>query len=115
LVFGLVIVGLAGQFFRVMSSICFICFVGCAGCSSAFAVKSAQPIEFVEITSRRQAVDAGAPEQFGELLAGIEHPGLHRALGDADDRADLFHRLLVVVDEVDDLAMRRGQFRNAGA
>jgi hypothetical protein len=65
--------------------------------------------------SRRQAVDAGALEQIGELLAGIEHPGLHRALRNADDRAGLFHRLLVVIDEVDDLAMRRRQLGDAGA
>ena len=58
-------------------------------------------------SSGRQTVDAGAPEQVRELLACIEHSGLHRALRDADDRADLFNRLLVIVDEVDDLAVRR--------
>ncbi len=49
------------------------------------------------------------------MLAGIEHPGLHRALGNTDDRAGLFHRLLVVVDQVDDLAVRRREFGDAGA
>src|SRR3984893_17885606 len=65
-------------------------------------------------TLRCQTVDAGALEQIGELLAGIEHPGLHRALGNPDNGTDLLHRLLVVVDEVDDLAMRRRQFADAG-
>ncbi len=71
------------------------------------SVRRATKLNWLPLTSRRQTVHTGSPEQIGELLAGIEHPGLHRALGDADDRADLFHRLLIVVDEVDDLAMRR--------
>src|SRR3981081_985419 len=67
------------------------------------------------ISSRSQAIDAGSLEQVGELLAGIEHPCLHRALGNPDDRAGLFHRLLVVVYEVDYFAMRRRQLCHAGA
>lgn len=56
---------------------------------------------------RRHGLDTGALEQVGELLAGVEHPGLHRCLRNADDLAGLFDRLLVIVDEVDDLAVRR--------
>ena len=61
------------------------------------------------------AVDAGALKQLRQLFAGVEHPGLHRALGDADDGAGLFHRFLVVVDEVDDLAVGRRQLGDTGA
>src|SRR6185437_15317882 len=49
------------------------------------------------IGSGGQGVEAGAPEQIGELLAGIEHPGLHRALGDPDDLAGFFHGFLMIV------------------
>src|SRR3954447_15937645 len=66
-------------------------------------------------SSGRQTVDTGAPEQVRELFARIEHSGLHRALWDADDRPDLFHRLLVIIDEVDDLTVRSRQLCNAGA
>jgi len=62
---------------------------------------------YLTLSSRGQGVDAGYPEQIGELLAGIKHPGFHRALRDTDDLADLFHRFLVIIDEVDDLAVRR--------
>src|SRR5258708_832102 len=48
-------------------------------------------------------------QELGELLARIEHAGLYRSLRDADDLSHLFHRLLVVVDEIDDLAMFHGQ------
>src|SRR5665213_3297199 len=66
------------------------------------------------IGSGGQGVEAGAPEQIGELLAGIEHPGLHRALGDPDDLAGFFHGFLMIIDEVDDLAVRGRQFGDAG-
>src|SRR4030088_616321 len=49
---------------------------------------------------RGLAIDPRALKQIRQLLTGIEHPGFHRALGDAHDGADLFDRLLVVVDEV---------------
>src|SRR6185312_14836837 len=62
-----------------------------------------------------KAVDARAPKKVGELLAGIKHPCLHRALGDADDGAHLFDRLLMVVDQIDDLAVRRRQLCHTGA
>src|SRR5664279_1200387 len=95
---------------------CFICFVvlrvpGLGICRQ----NTHNSLNSLQFALRSQAVDAGDPEQLGELLAGIEHPGLHRALRDPDDRADLFHRLLMVVDEVDDLAMRRRQLGDAGA
>ena len=64
-------------------------------------------VSFVALASAsgRQTVDAGALEQVGELFAGIEHSGFHRALRDADDRADLLDRPFIIVDKVDDLAM----------
>ena len=62
---------------------------------------------YLALSSRGQGVDAGYPEQIGELLAGIKHPGFHRALRDTDDLADLFHRFLMIIDEVNDLAVRR--------
>src|ERR1700678_3710176 len=71
-------------------------------------------IGIAAITSRSQALDAGDLEQVGELLAGVEHPGLHRALGNPDDLAGFFHRFLMIIDEVDDLAVRGGQFGDAG-
>ena len=44
-------------------------------------------------------------QQLCQLLARIEHARLHGILRDADDLCDFFHRLLVVVDEIDDLPM----------
>src|ERR1700733_15825027 len=64
------------------------------------------PFRTSAMTSRSQAVKAGHLEQVGELLAGIEHPGLHRALGNPDDLAGFLHRFLMIIDEVDDLAVR---------
>ncbi len=83
--------------------------------SSSRYSRAVFPVDVVEcfigfmwlIRSGCQAIDASTPEQVRELLAGVEHPRLHRALRDPDDRAGLFHRLLVIVDEVDDLAVRR--------
>src|ERR1700749_328129 len=64
---------------------------------------------------RGQTLRAGHLEQIGELLAGIEHPGFHRALRKTDDAARFLDRFLMVVDEVDDLAVRRRQFCDTGA
>src|ERR1700738_4325682 len=44
-----------------------------------------------------------------QLLARVEHARLHRTRGQAGDRCDLFHRLAVVVDEIDDLPMLIGE------
>jgi len=52
-------------------------------------------------------------EQRRNLLAGVEHAGLHRVLRRADDLGDFGDRFFVTVDEVDDLAMRRRQLRQA--
>src|SRR5262249_56508040 len=52
-------------------------------------------------------------EQRRNLLAGVEHAGLHRVLRRADDLGDFGDRFFVIVDEVDDLAMRRRQLRQA--
>jgi hypothetical protein len=51
--------------------------------------------------------DAGIREKIDKLFAGIEHPGLHRALRDPDHLCDLFDRLFVIVEEVDDFTMDR--------
>src|SRR6202167_982149 len=71
------------------------------------------PVEMAAMTSRSQAVEAGDLEQVGELLAGIEHPGLHRALGNPDDLAGFFHRFLMLIGEGGDLAGRGRQFGDA--
>src|SRR5215472_6350526 len=92
---------------------CFVAFKTLAGAPDLPAPR--QVIEFAMFSSGRETVDASALEQIGKLLAGIEHPRFHRALGNADDLADFLDRLLMIVDEVDDLAMRRRQFCHAGA
>src|SRR5882672_1631057 len=49
--------------------------------------------------------DALGGHQLADPLAGIEHACLHRVGRHRNDLGDLLDRLLVVVDEVDDLAM----------
>ena len=44
-------------------------------------------------------------DQLGQLLAAIEHVGLHGRGRNAKDGRAIIDRLLVVVDEVDDLAV----------
>src|SRR5437667_1037151 len=44
-------------------------------------------------------------EQLCQSLARIEHARLHGVLRDADDLRHLFDRLVVVVDQIDDLPM----------
>jgi hypothetical protein len=39
----------------------------------------------------------------------VEHAGFDRIAGDAENLGGLLHRFFVVVDEIDDLAMARGQ------
>src|SRR5690242_15598496 len=56
-------------------------------------------------SSRRRAADTLRRDQGGQALAGIEHAGLHGVLRDAEDLDDLPDRLLLVVDEVDDLGV----------
>src|SRR5215510_3792411 len=54
-------------------------------------------------------------DQSGEALAGVEHAGLDRVLGDGEEVGDLLDRLLLVVDEVDDLTVLGRQRREAAA
>src|ERR1700722_1501995 len=86
------------------------------GITGSFAVgRQRMLVEYSTRASGGQAVNASHAQELGELFAGIKHAGLHRALGDADDPADLFHGFLVIIHEVDDLAMCGGQFRYTGA
>src|SRR5262249_17836513 len=48
-------------------------------------------------------VDTLGGHQLADPLAGIEHAGLHCIGRHRDDLRNLLHRLLVIVDEVDDL------------
>ncbi len=57
--------------------------------------------------------DSGRPQSFGQLPAGVKHPGLNRGRGCADNDGDFFDRFFVIVDEVDDLTVRRGKPRKA--
>jgi hypothetical protein len=43
-------------------------------------------------------------DQLSQLLAGIKHAGLHGGAGNAEDVCGVLHRLLVIIDEVNDLA-----------
>src|SRR5260370_21230406 len=58
---------------------------------------------------RQRAHDAAGFEQLRELFACVEHAGFDGIAGHAEDVRGLLHRFFVVVDEVDDLAMPRGQ------
>src|SRR3974390_2149964 len=55
--------------------------------------------------SRHRVPDSGRPQQPCQMLARAEHAGLDRVVGDADDRSGLGDRFLMIVDQVDDLAM----------
>src|ERR1700743_610957 len=101
-----VIICITSDFFLMMSSI--VSFVSWLRTFPARCCARVERKPLIQLSLlRRQGVDAGALQEVGELLAGIEHPRLHGALGDADDRAGLFHRLLVVINQIDDLAVRR--------
>jgi hypothetical protein len=50
--------------------------------------------------------DAGPAEHLRQPAACIEHAGLDRAHLGPDDLRDLFDRLVMVLDEVDDFALR---------
>ena len=43
--------------------------------------------------------------QLGELLAGIKHAGLHGGGRDAENLRGVVNRLLVIIDEVDNLTV----------
>jgi hypothetical protein len=54
------------------------------------------------LVSRRRAHHPLRGEQGGEFLARVEHAGFHGGTWNPHDRRDLLHRLLVIIDEVDD-------------
>jgi hypothetical protein len=47
----------------------------------------------------------GFCQPVGQLPARVEHARLDRGLGDADDVGNLLDRLVVIVDEIDDLGL----------
>ncbi len=55
--------------------------------------------------SKNCSVDSLSGHQLSDSLARVKHTRLHGVLWDAGDLGDLFDRLLMVVDEVDDLTM----------
>jgi hypothetical protein len=61
------------------------------------------------------SIQAGAFEQFRQMLSRVEHACLHGVLGDADDLFDLDDRFLLIADEIDDIPMFWRQFRPAPA
>src|SRR6185437_14026569 len=56
---------------------------------------------------------AGCLQQIGQFLARVKQPRLHRILRNTDDLGDFFHRLLVIVDEIDDFPVLRRKLRQA--
>src|SRR6516165_1032355 len=58
---------------------------------------------------RSKRAYSGVLEKIRHLAARIEHAGLYGCSGNADDLCDFLDRLLVVVDEIDDFAVRRGK------
>jgi hypothetical protein len=54
-------------------------------------------------------------EQLGEPLTGVEHPRFHGVLRYLDDLSDLFDGFVMVINEVDDLAMLGREFFQAVA
>src|SRR5262249_37816961 len=61
----------------------------------------------------RGGVETARIEQRRDPLAGMEHAGLHGIPRRADDLSHFGDRLFMIVDEVDDLAMRRRELRQA--
>src|SRR5579883_2290543 len=59
------------------------------------------------------AIEAAGRQHLGDAFARIEHTGLHRVLRHPDDFRDIFDGTFVIVDQIDDLAMRRRQLREA--
>src|SRR6516164_4293629 len=66
---------------------------------------------------RRQLLLAVVPRfhHISELLTGVEHTRLHRRLRNADIVGDLFHRPLVIIDEVDYRGVFRGKLGQTAA
>src|SRR5215831_15402499 len=61
------------------------------------------------------ALDSLGRDEDCKPLAGVEHAGLHGVLRDAENLDDLADRLLLVVDQIDDLGVlaRKGRERAA--
>ena len=57
----------------------------------------------------------GSLHQLSQLLAGIKHAGLHRGGRDAENLCGVVHRLLVIIDEVDNLAVFGREFGQGAA
>src|SRR5262249_10538447 len=54
-----------------------------------------------------QALDADVRQELGHAQPRAQHARLDRSFRDANDLRRLCHRFLVVVDEIDDLPVRR--------
>ena len=52
-------------------------------------------------------------DQLRQLLAGVKHAGLHGRGRDAKDERAIIDRLLVIVDQVDNLAVSGDSFITA--
>src|ERR1700742_2850316 len=75
--------------------------------ATAFRFHWALAPAFSSLPSWPASLHAGCLEQIGQFLACIKQARLHRVLRNTDDLSHLFHRLLVLVDEIDDLPMFR--------
>jgi hypothetical protein len=58
------------------------------------------------LSSRPGVFDSGLAEHLRQAAPRIEHAGLDGAGLNSDDLGDLFDRLVMVIDEIDDLALR---------
>src|SRR6185437_13980659 len=72
-------------------------------------------LAYDEFALRRRAADALRRDQGSEALAGIEHAGLNGVLRDAEDLDDLLDRLLLVINQVDDLGVLGRELLEAAA
>src|SRR6185437_8241791 len=73
--------------------------------AAAFRFHWALAPAFSSLPSWPASLHAGCLEQFGKFLACIKQSRLHSVFRNADDFSHLFHRFLVVVNEIDDLPM----------
>src|SRR6266481_3044186 len=64
-------------------------------------------------SSQPGAIDAGLVQQFGHARPRVEHAGLHGVERDAGAPRHRFDGLVLVVEELHDLALRRRQLRQA--
>jgi len=65
------------------------------------------------VISQPGAIHAGLVEQFGHAGARVEHAGLHGVQRDARAPRHRFDRLVLEIEQVDYLALRRRQLRQA--